>query len=156
MAPPINLKLWEEKLGRNYVLLFRAHYEVVKVMNVTSNEFVRDVSAYPVLNELMIVSDILISDYSSIYFDYSVMDKPMLCFAYDYDEYQSKRGMYFDVRKELECTDMDTEDKVIQEILSMDLEKRIAVTRSFRDKYVTSFGTATKQSLYLIYEGIKK
>lgn len=156
IAPPINLKLWEEKLGRDYVLLFRAHYEVVKVMNVTSNEFVRDVSAYPVLNELMIVSDILISDYSSIYFDYSVMDKPMLCFAYDYDEYQSKRGMYFDIRKELDCMDLDTEEKVINEVLSIDIEKRDVVTKKFRNKYVTSFGSATKQSLDLIYKGVKK
>ena len=155
MAPPMTLKKWEENLGNDYVLLFRAHYEVVKVMNVESNDFVKDVSSYPALNELMIVSDVLISDYSSIYFDYSVMDKPMLCFAYDYDEYQIKRGMYFDIREELKCEDMDTEEKVIHEIISMNFDNRRKITKDFRNKYVTSYGTATKQSLDLIYEGIK-
>lgn len=155
IAPPIHLKLWKERLGQEYVLLFRAHYEVVKVMNVASDEFVKDVSAYPSLNDLMIVSDILISDYSSIFFDYSVMAKPMLCFAYDYEEYQSKRGLYFDIREELDCQDIDTEDKVINEIAMMNVERRKSITCSFRSKYVKSYGSATKQSLDLIYEGIR-
>lgn len=156
MAPPINLDKWKDSLGKEYVLLFRAHYEVVKVLNVTSNDFVKDVSAYPSLNDLMIVSDMLISDYSSIFFDYSIMGKPMLCFAYDYDEYQSRRGMYFDVREELDCIAMDAEEKVLEEILSLDIDKRNGVTVKFRNKYVTSFGFATKRSLDLIYETLEE
>lgn len=154
MIPPVNFLKWKKQLSKEYVMLFRAHYEVVKVMNVISDDFFIDVSSYQNLNELMIASDMLISDYSSIYFDYSIMEKPMLCFAYDYNEYQANRGLYFDVRKELECIDMDTEEKVLYEILTMDTEKRKTITKSFRNKYVTSYGSATKQSLDLIFDGI--
>ena len=154
LTPPLDLKKWKAKLGNNYVLLFRAHYEVVKVMGVKDDGFVKDVSSYPNLNELMIVSDMLISDYSSIFFDYAIQGKPMLCFAYDYDRYQKERGMYFDIRKELECMDMDTEDSVIREIQNMDIEERSSISRRFREKYVTCYGSATKRSLDLIYEKI--
>lgn len=155
IAPPIHIEKWKEKIGQKYVLLFRAHYEIVKVMNVESDDFMKDVSAYPNLNELMIASDMLISDYSSIFFDYSIMGKPMLCFAYDYNEYESKRGMYFDIRQEIGCMDLNTEDKVLSEITSMDRKMRVAIAQKFRDKYVTSYGKATELSLDLIYEGIK-
>ena len=155
IAPPIHLEWWREILGKEYVLLFRAHYEVVKVMNVTSDDFVRDVSTYSELNDLMIASDILVSDYSSIFFDYSITGKPMLCFAYDYQEYQAKRGMYFDIREELDCMEMDNEEAVVKEIATMNVESRKSITCRFRSKYVTSFGSATKQSLDLIYEGVK-
>ncbi len=156
IAPPIQIELWREKFGDDYVLLFRAHYEVVKVMNIISDDFVKDVSSYPDLNELMIVSDILISDYSSIFFDFSLMCKPMLCFAYDYDEYQTKRGLYFDIRKELNCVDMDTEEKLIEEILSMNVDYRKSIACNFRDKFIKSYGSATRQSLDLIFNGISK
>lgn len=65
--PPIDLNKWEKELGCDYVLLMRAHYEVVKVMQFEDNGFVKNMSNYPNLNELMIVSDMLISDYSSIF-----------------------------------------------------------------------------------------
>ena len=42
-------------------------------------------TGYSSLNDLMIVSDVLISDYSSIFFDYSIMDKSMFHFTYDYE-----------------------------------------------------------------------
>lgn len=155
IAPPINFEKWKKSLGEDYVLLFRAHYEVVKVMNVKTDDFVKDVSSYPFLNELMIIADVLISDYSSIFFDFAVTGRPMICFAYDYDEYKAKRGMYFDIRQSLDCLDIDTEDKVIKELGSLDVGKREAITRSFRDKYVTSYGTATEQSLDLIFNGIQ-
>ena len=74
---PMDLKRWQEKLGDKYVVLFRAHYEVAKHMKVDGYPMFLDMSSYPDLNELMIVADALISDYSSIYFDYSVMHKPM-------------------------------------------------------------------------------
>ena len=83
------------------------------------------------------------------------MGKPMLCFSYDFDEYQEKRGMYFDIRQELDCMGMETEDVVIDNILNIDMARREVITKCFRDKYVSSYGQATKQSLDLIYNAIK-
>lgn len=148
---PINLKKWREQLSKDYILLFRAHYEIINTLNIESDDFIINVSDYPNLNELMIVSDLLISDYSSIFFDYSIMCKPMLCFAYDYDEYSSKRGLYFDIRKELN-SHIENEDILIENIrqLPVEYEKHEDYAKKFRDKYVSGFGAATYKVLDLL------
>ena len=78
----------------------------------------------------------------------------MLCFSYDYDRYEKERGMYFDIRKELNDECLDTEDKLLSAIINLDFEKRKKVTELFRDKYVQKYGTATNDSLDLIYNSI--
>lgn len=145
LAPPMNLKYWEETLGDNYVLLFRAHYEVAKVMDIEENNFVHNKTDYPSLNELMIVTDILISDYSSVFFDFSVMDKVMLHFTYDFDKYCSLRGMYFDIRNYI--SGASKEEDLVEYIQNIDCEKEIDKTRSFRSKFVNYSGKATEQTV---------
>lgn len=155
LVVPIDLKKWEKELGDNYVLLIRAHYEVVKIMNLDENDFIKNVSSYPNLNELMIVSDMLISDYSSIFFDYSVQDKPMLCFTYDYEKYASKRGMYFDIREKLDSNNID-EDNLIKAIETIDTTKAIEITRKFRKEFVEQSGNASKMSVDIIWNYLNK
>lgn len=144
LKPPMNLDKWQERLGDEYCLLFRAHYEVAKVMNMQDNVFVKNMSSYESLEDLMIVSDILISDYSSIFFDFSIMDKVMLHFTYDYDKYKEKRGMYFDIREYLPGG--KNEDEIIELLRKLtDIEKD--ATRKFREKYINYYGNAADQSL---------
>lgn len=145
MIPPMDLRKWEEELKNEYVLLFRAHYEVAKVMDITDNDFVRNVTDYPDLSELMIASDLLLSDYSSVFFDYSIMDKPMLHFTYDYEKYASMRGMYFDIRDYVKGS--NSEDKLISLIKKLDEDDAIKDTVEFRNKYVTQYGNAGKQAV---------
>lgn len=149
---PMNLELWQKKLGEQFVVLFRAHYEVAKHMKVDGYPLFIDVSSYANLNELMIVSDALISDYSSIFFDFSIMHKPMLCFAYDYDDYLSKRGMYFCLENELPCRVHHNEDGLIDDILSLRQphDEKCAAVESFQIKYVTEFGSGAKKSCNII------
>lgn len=153
MDPPLDIKKWKNLLGEKYIFLLRAHYEIVRIMNVQENSFIRDVSDYQNLNELMLVSDILISDYSSIFFDYSILGRPMIPYCYDYDEYSKKRGMYFDIRKAL-CCHINNEIELINEIKHIDIEKRSAISRIFCDKYIESAGESAKLATNLIYESI--
>lgn len=154
LSLPVDFTKWQKKLGNEYVLLLRAHHEVVKLMNVSENEFLKNVSNYPNLNELMIVSDILISDYSSILFDYSIQAKPMFCFAYDYDQYEKERGFYFDIRKELSNEGLDNEERLLEALLNMNIQERIKITENFRDKYIQAYGDAGEKSLDIIYSSI--
>lgn len=124
-------------------------------MNLDENDFIKNVSSYPNLNELMIVSDMLISDYSSIFFDYSVQDKPMLCFTYDYEKYASKRGMYFDIREKLDSNNID-EDNLIKAIETIDTTKAIEITRKFRKEFVEQSGNASKMSVDIIWNYLNK
>ena len=96
---PADFKKWEAELKDDYILFFRAHDRTTKVMDIQFNDFIRNYSNYEPLNDLLIASDVLITDYSSIIFDYSILEKPAICFGYDYDEYVKERGVYFDARE---------------------------------------------------------
>ena len=155
LSIPIDLKKWEQILGNDFVLLMRAHYEVVKHLQFSSNDFVKEVSSYPNLNELMIVSDLLVSDYSSIFFDYAIQGKPMLCFAYDYERYARERGVYFDIREELKCY-IDNEDDLLKKIKMMDVSECQAISRTFRDKYIEAYGNASLQCMDIVYYSLQR
>lgn len=153
LMPPITINKWRSVLGDSYVLLFRAHYDIIKIMDIVDDDFVKNVSDYPRLNDLMIVSNVLISDYSSIFFDYSIQDKPMLCFSYDYEDYSKNRGMYFDIREELGGS-FENEDDLLNEIVSLDYANKIKITQAFRAKYIDNYGYSTPKSIDIISEHI--
>lgn len=149
LRPPLNFDRWQKVLGNDYVFLLRAHYEVVKLLDVKENTFVMDVSKYPHLNDLMLISDVLISDYSSIFFDYSILGRPMIPYCYDYDIYSTKRGMYFDIRESLPCN-ITKEEDLLSVIKSGIYQQYMEYAVNFRDKYIQSFGNATKMTLDII------
>ena len=60
--------------------------------------FAIDVSDHPDINELMLVSDVLVTDYSSAIYEFALLDRPMAFFAPDYEAYEAERGFYFDYR----------------------------------------------------------
>jgi CDP-glycerol glycerophosphotransferase (TagB/SpsB family) len=83
------------KFSDDVVFLYRGHY-FTDLQN-ESSRFI-DVTNYNNINDLLLISDLLITDYSSVFFDYSLLNKPILFFMYDRNEYESKiRGMYLDL-----------------------------------------------------------
>lgn len=149
--PPIDFELWKKEIGNEYVVLLRAHYEVTRLLNVPEySDFIYDVSDYDNLNDLMIVSDILISDYSSIFFDYSILEKPMITYAYDYNKYIKKRGMYFDIREEISSVSKETE--LLNLLKNLNYDAEVKNTKLFRNKYVEYYGNAANQVVDLIYK----
>lgn len=153
LSIPVDFNRWQKKLGGEYVLLIRAHYEVYKVMQIEEGGFIKNVSSYPRLNDLMIASDILISDYSSIFVDFSILGRPMLCFAYDYEKYEKERGLCFDIRQELSSY-IEDEDKLLDEIINMDYEKRCSIAKRFCSCFIEKSGHAADDSLDIIYDAI--
>lgn len=148
IRPPIDLNKWRAKLGEKYVLLFRAHYEVINILGIgEDNDFIRNVSSYPCLNDLIALSDLLISDYSSIYVDYSITEKPMFSFVYDLEEYQEKRGLYIDLNSVMPCRINHDEDSLIDELLSFDYSGYCEKTRLFKEKFAPYAGNATEKVL---------
>lgn len=144
IAPPINLERWKVELGEDYVLLVRAHYAVSAALGIINNDFVKDVSSYRSLNDLFVISDMMISDYSSTFFDYSILDRPMLCFAYDKDIYEEKRGLYLDMEKELPCRVCRTEDELLSEIKKQNYVMAAKKANAFHKKYAPFAGNASK------------
>ena len=156
IKPPINMHKWEERLGDNHVVLFRAHYEIVRVMGIECNEFIKDVSDYTYLNDLFAVSDMLISDYSSMFFDYSIVEKPMLCFAYDLEVYLKERGLYLDPEEIFPNGVAYDEDELILKILKMDVESSCRITADFKARFAPNAGHATEAVVSKIKELIVK
>ena len=150
----MNFDKWQERLGDEYVILFRAHPIIADMMNLSSNNFVKDVSDYPYNTDLMAVSDMLISDYSGIFFEYGVQEKPMFCYAYDYDEYTKSRKLYFDIRKEIPGGMMN-EEELIDYIKNGRRDEIMKQTTAFRNKYITVYGNATESCLNIIANAIK-
>ena len=145
LAPPVQLEKWRKRLGEEYVLLVRAHYAVNAALGITDDDFVRDVSGWPALNELYLAADLLLSDYSSAYVDYSLLERPMLCFAYDYDEYVEKRGLYLDLEDTLPCPVDRDEESVLWHIESLDQAAAGQKVKKFRQRFAPNDGNAAEE-----------
>lgn len=151
ITPPMDIAKWEEKLGKNYIILFRTHPYTNKLLNISFNDFVRDYTDYPKINDLMKVADILISDYSATIFDYSILERPIISFAYDCDDYAKKRGFTMNLRREMPGGICETEDEVIERIQTMDLKKESSYVKAFKNKYTTYGGEATRMCVEKIF-----
>ena len=144
LKPPIDIKKWEKELAHEYILLFRTHSYTNKVIGVEFNDFVRDFISYPVVNDLFKVADILISDYSSCITDFSILSRPIICFAYDYDDYCKTHGLNLDFRTEMPNGIKENEDDVLDFLKVMDYDKECENTRIFNSKYTYIGGHATE------------
>ena len=94
----LDLKQMQSRLGDDYIVLLRMHYLIAEHLDLTAFDgFAYDVSAYGDIAELYLISDLLITDYSSVFFDYAHLNRPMVFFTYDLEKYASVlRGFYFD------------------------------------------------------------
>lgn len=144
LAPPIDFAKWKEQLGDQYVLLVRFHYLIEKMVDIPQDGFCINVTNYPDLNDLYAVSDSLISDYSSSYVDYSILQRPMFCFGYDFDEYNSWRGFELDFEKMMPFSIDRTEDELIGHIRNMDLKAEQEKACKFHRRFTPYAGHATE------------
>ena len=96
----LDLRRMAEALGEDHVLLLRLHPFVRRSTPIPDDlrSFAIDTSDHPDIHELMLVSDVLITDYSSAIFEFSLLERPMLFFAPDHDDYLDERGFYWDYR----------------------------------------------------------
>lgn len=150
---PIDFLKWEAVLGQEYVLLVTAHYEVSRLLDqLPQNDFVINAFKYPVLNDLIKISDILISDYSSIVFDYSIMERPIFCYGYDYDSYAKERGVYTDLNELFSHGVLRTEDELLQAIKQIDYSAECRYTKEhIKDEYIASYGDAAEKAVKVIF-----
>lgn len=86
-------------LGPRFTLLVRTHLTYAdRDRSWEPHPRLLDVSAHPSVEELCLASDALVTDYSSLMFDYAVLDRPIVIHADDWEAYEAARGTYFDLR----------------------------------------------------------
>jgi len=101
-------------LGPEHVLLVRGHYFYAAGADAPSSPKVRDVATYPSIEELCLAADVLVTDYSSIMFDFAILDRPIVVHAPDWEAYQAIRGTYFDIREQAPGVATRTEDELVE------------------------------------------
>ncbi|MFG2647351.1 CDP-glycerol glycerophosphotransferase family protein [Streptomyces sp. NPDC048436] len=136
---PFDVERFAEEFGDRYVLLVRSHYLNHVVLPPSVRGRVIDVSAHHDVTPLYELADAMITDYSSVMFDYALLDRPMLFFTYDYEEYVHEgRGTYFDLRERAPGPVVDTEEELFGALKVLDeqaLEYGLA-----RARFVADFG----------------
>jgi len=128
-----------EACGDEYVLLLRLHPFVAAEVDLDErlSGFVIDVSRHADINELLLVSDVLVTDYSSTIYEYALLERPMAFFAPDFEAYQAERGFYFDYESGVPGPVFTTTSGLAEYLSAGEFD--IARVREFRTR---SFDTA--------------
>jgi CDP-glycerol glycerophosphotransferase len=102
-VPTLDLAAIADGLGPGYVVMARLHYLYdadPHLRELHRAGRIRDMARHPSVEELCLAADVLVTDYSSIMFDYAVLDRPIVIHAPDWEEYRAMRGTYFDLMAE--------------------------------------------------------
>lgn len=128
----LDLRLLREKLGDDYAIILRTHYYIADKLDVRGLDgFAYNLSKYPDIADIYLISDICITDYSSVFFDYANLRRPMLFYTYDIDKYRDVlRGFYFDMEATVPGPLLYTSEEVADAILNID-----EVSARFKDRY---------------------
>jgi len=122
MVTFLDLERLSTELGEGYVILLRGHSRTVKFgASLSEVPGVIDVTTYPEVTDLFLAADAMITDYSSVMFDYSVTRRPMIFFVPDMDDYRdSLRGVYFDLSEVAPGPVLSTQDEVTRAVRELD------------------------------------
>ncbi|WP_219471946.1 CDP-glycerol glycerophosphotransferase family protein [Nonomuraea rhizosphaerae] len=113
----LDLAKAREELGADHELLVRAHpMQAVPAVP----EIAHDVTTYPDIADILLVTDVLVTDYSSVMFDFAATGRPMVFYGYDLPKYSSKRGLYIDLPEQAPGPVLSTSAEVIEALRSID------------------------------------
>ena len=128
----LDLDLLKKELGDQYVVLLRTHHYIADNLDVTGLEdFAFNLSKYDDITEIYLISDICITDYSSVFFDYANLKRPLLFYTYDLDKYRDVlRGFYIDMETELPRPLVFSSEEVVDKIKNID-----QLNADYQEKY---------------------
>lgn len=151
----IDFERFCRELGSEYVIVCK-HHPFVKNPPIIPEElqhFARDLTKYLSIEDLLCCADICISDYSSLVFEYSLFEKPMIFYAYDYDNYCDWRGFYYDYSEFTPGPVVQTEDELLNSIKNIDTQFDKQKVIDFKEKFMGSCdGHATERIIALMKE----
>lgn len=151
----IDFERFCRELGNEYVIVCK-HHPFVKNPPIIPEElqhFARDLTKHLSIEDLLCCADICISDYSSLVFEYSLFEKPMIFYAYDYDNYCDWRGFYYDYSEFTPGPVVQTEDELLNSIKNIDTQFDKQKVIDFKEKFMGSCdGHATERIIALMKE----
>ena len=144
-----------EKLADEYVLVMKHHPIVHNRPKIEEkySSFARDLSDDITIEDLLFVSDICISDYSSLIYEYSLFEKPMIFFAYDLEDYFDWRGFYYNYDELTPGPVFKENDEMIDYILHIDERFDKEEVHAFRERFMSACdGHATERIAKMFFE----
>lgn len=147
----LDLEKMYDQLKYDYIILLRLHPAVNGKFENKLPGFVHNVSEYPNINHLLTITDILVTDYSSIPFEFSLLKKPMIFFAYDLAEYEENRGFWENFEDMVPGPIVNTTSELIQAIKAKDFD--MDQINAFAEEWNTySNGTSSRDLVKIVYE----
>ena len=133
----VDFNKWRNILGDEYVVIFKPHYLISnKFKDIKLDNFLFSFDENVDINELYVMSDLLITDYSSVFFDYAILNRPILFYMYDLEEYRDElRGFYLDINKELPGKITIDEDELLSVIKNENYKEYDEKLKEFRKTY---------------------
>ena len=153
----IDLNDLHRRFRDKYAIILKTHYLIdTRLQFEQLQGFAITHLAKHDIQELYLVSDILITDYSSVMFDYSILRRPMIFYAYDLEKYERElRGFYFNLEAEAPGPVVRNQQELAEAIANMDNEEYRALFKERYERFVKKFnhrddGTATQRVVRLI------
>ena len=131
----LDLKRLTSALGEHTLLVIKMHPFITRKIDIPEEcrKNVLDMTNYPNINDLYYIADLLITDYSSDYFEFALLRKPVVFYTYDRDTYQLTRGVHRDVKEHAPGKVCDTFEELIDALVNHDYE--MEKTEKFADEY---------------------
>ncbi|MDO4521887.1 MAG: CDP-glycerol glycerophosphotransferase family protein [Eubacteriales bacterium] len=153
----LDIRAMQRALSKEYILLIK-HHPVIKnrpKVPEDAGDFAMDVTDRMEIEDLLCVSDICISDYSSLVFEYSLFERPMIFFAYDISEYDDWRGFYYDYQEMTPGPVVQSTEEIVHYIEHISSEFDVNMVRKFRNRFMSACdGHATDRLLELLKTGV--
>lgn len=149
----VDFKKWQKTLGKDYVVIFKPHYLIVNDFDLESvKDFVYFVDPKEDISSLYLIADILVTDYSSVFFDYAILRRPIYFYMYDLDSYRDElRGFYLDIYQDLPGKVIENEDSLLEKISQseFDYDKLKLFNQRFNNH---EDGSASKRVLDILFK----
>lgn len=146
----IDLDIMYQQFNHNHVLFLRLHPAVALEFENKYPGFVFNVSDYHSINHLLVIADILITDYSSIPFEFALLNKPMIFYMYDYEDYKQSRGISMEDLSEFPGAITASTEELVQVIVNENF--RTELIQPFSNEWnMFSKGNSSDTLIYTLY-----
>lgn len=149
----LDIEKFAESLGDEYILIIKQHQTAKNLPEIP--EIYRDKFAYDMtrgkgmnINELMTVSDICISDYSSLVFEFALFERPIIFFAYDLEDYIDDRGLYYNFDEITPGPICRTTEEMVDYIENIDEKYNKQEVIDFKNKFMSSCDGKSTERIY--------
>ena len=114
-----DFRKWKRLLGEDHVVVFKPHYLIINEQadDPQLEGFLYSIGADQDISSLYLIADVLVTDYSSVFYDYSVLKRPIYFYMYDIESYREElRGFYIDIYKDLPGKIYEEEETMLKDI----------------------------------------